>query len=666
MRGRTDSILVTSAYWISACGLVGLMVLLSCSGGLNTLGGQDRVFADVEFWSEADSLFGEYGGGWWLREKTSSLRLEGGNWYASEEHHYQLVVLDAEDMRDYADVSIPFGAGTRISDIKARTIKSTGEILPVESDDIFEKSRVPGFMLYADTKEKVFAMPGFSDYCVLDVSYYLEREAFYLIDEFDLADFLPVHRAKFAYSIDSRIYAAGYKVYCKSYNSSTEPEQTDFETPYGKMITWTWVFDDLPACPNEQWMPPREKFIPRIALAGFAPGQERDDWSYFTRYYSRLLPSFDEPEAAVAGLAEDVTSSANGDREAIQSVMDYVGSNFRYVAVGLEETGWKPNPMRDVLRNKCGDCKDLSCLVVSMLRSVGIEAYPALVLTADQGLSDRGLVLPRFNHMIVYARTSDGDIWLDPTAAPFPLGYLPPPVRNIEALVVQGEDPFWQRTPEIAAFPALRTSRTAVSISPAGAIEGRSRVSYRGDFGQLYAGQFVGKRDMDLPEAIESDLAPHFPNAALEACELAGSQASPPLVALSARFTKPSAGIVIDQKMAFKLDFAVPIAWQLADLPRAGGRRFPLSFPHTWTEVDTIVVRIPDGWEVHQLPVDLRVGNRFGSCSLTCSEGVGECVIVRKHQLNVDAVDGQEYEDFVEFWANARNLMSKEVVLRRM
>jgi hypothetical protein len=103
----------------------------------------EQVFLSPEFWVTADSLYGDHGGFYWLRGKSTMIEREGGNWVTRETYHMQIVVLDASVMEEYADVSLAFGPSSRLSDLRARTITSDGMIFPVKQEDVFEKSAIP-------------------------------------------------------------------------------------------------------------------------------------------------------------------------------------------------------------------------------------------------------------------------------------------------------------------------------------------------------------------------------------------------------------------------------------------------------------------------------------------------------------------------------------------
>jgi hypothetical protein len=649
--------------------LIGLLcpvLFLSCSGGLKTLKGEDRMFLTPEFWEDAESLFGDYGGGWWLREKANSIRWEGGNWYVRESHHYQLVVLDADKMRRYADWSIRFGASQTISEIKARTITAQGEVLPVESKDIHEKSQVPGFMLYADTKSKVFAMPGFADRSIIDIEFTRQDQALYFQDDYEFTSTVPVRKSRYSYMVDSKIFKAGFKTYYMDYNISVEPVHDEVESYIGKAHRWAWEMTDLDAVYDEPWMPARSLFAPRILVSGFSPAISPNDWSHFTEWYGEYLADLDARIPEAAETAGRLAEGAESRQEAIQRIVDYFGKNIRYVSIGLKESGLRPHHPTDVMRNKYGDCKDMSCLAISMLRSLGVKAYPALVLTKDLGRIEKNLVYIGFNHMIVFAETEGGEIWLDFTAAPFPVGYVPPADRGIDALVIMGKQGTWKTTPEGAHLETCISSMTQVSATPTGGLSGESAFRYTGDWGFLEANRFSAKGGTDLAEAVEKEVHGFLDAAVLDSCRLAFLRKSPPEVALVAGFSDDSRVVRVDDKLVIKPDFVNSLMHGFVSGQSRTERRFPLVLPFGWRQRDTTTVMIPQGWVVDKLPIDINSSGRYGAYAVSARERDGHILLISDQSIKNIEIPASEFEDFIDFWTKAKRGANQEVILKKL
>lgn len=108
--------------------------------------------------------------------------------------------------------------------------------------------------------------------------------------------------------------------------------------------------------------------------------------------------------------------AAKSKEEQVAKVLDYVQNEIRYLSVSMGENSHRPFPPAKVLERRYGDCKDKSLLAVSMLRALGIEAYPVLVsTTTHKGLAN---VLPSplvFNHAIVQVVLDGKTYYLDPT-----------------------------------------------------------------------------------------------------------------------------------------------------------------------------------------------------------------------------------------------------------
>jgi len=65
-------------------------------------------------------------------------------------------------------------------------------------------------------------------------------------------------------------------------------------------------------------------------------------------------------------------------------------------------------------------------LMIALLDVQGIDAYPILLKTINEGFTDPNKATMDFNHMIVYADLGDKNTyWIDPTVPFCKLGKLP-------------------------------------------------------------------------------------------------------------------------------------------------------------------------------------------------------------------------------------------------
>lgn len=142
-------------------------------------------------------------------------------------------------------------------------------------------------------------------------------------------------------------------------------------------------------------------------------------------------------------LARSIVGDRVSDDDKARAVHDWIRANIRYVAVFLGIGGYVPNPLPQVLRNRFGDCKDMTLLAVALLRAVDVDAAPAL-LNAGTEYTQPPLPLG-LNHVIVYLPSVRR--FFDPTANTVPYGALPFAVADKPATVALADGPTTLRTP---------------------------------------------------------------------------------------------------------------------------------------------------------------------------------------------------------------------------
>lgn len=104
--------------------------------------------------------------------------------------------------------------------------------------------------------------------------------------------------------------------------------------------------------------------------------------------------------------------------ERLDSALGLVQREIRYL--GLEEGmgAYRPHPPRMIYEQRFGDCKDKSLLLCTILKELGVTAYPALVSTTAGIKLDTWLPRPsQFDHCIAMVISGSDTIWADATSS---------------------------------------------------------------------------------------------------------------------------------------------------------------------------------------------------------------------------------------------------------
>ncbi|MBU2713261.1 DUF3857 domain-containing transglutaminase family protein [Zooshikella harenae] len=98
------------------------------------------------------------------------------------------------------------------------------------------------------------------------------------------------------------------------------------------------------------------------------------------------------------------------------SALDYVQKNIRYLGFEDGKNSHIPSLPTKVLERGFGDCKDKTMLLLSILKALSIESYPALVNTKWKHEIKNLAALPStFNHVIAKVIINNQVYWFDPT-----------------------------------------------------------------------------------------------------------------------------------------------------------------------------------------------------------------------------------------------------------
>ncbi|GAB4326591.1 MAG: hypothetical protein Kow0074_21310 [Candidatus Zixiibacteriota bacterium] len=209
------------------------------------------------------------------------------------------------------------------------------------------------------------------------------------------------------------------------------------DDPRGRVHTWelkNWIPENIGAAGNKELTP-----LLYVAPAEFRVGGEEgstNSWRELGDWYWRLTKDefgLDEDQKRwVRRQVQDVV----GNRARASVLKDWVSDEWRYVAIEIGLGGWRPHPSSQVFNSRYGDCKDVVFLWISMLRSLGMDASPALVRSRNPLPVDPGFPKDWFDHVIAIMVIDGDTLWADPSDSRYRLGTLPRSCEGRWALVV--------------------------------------------------------------------------------------------------------------------------------------------------------------------------------------------------------------------------------------
>jgi len=192
---------------------------------------------------------------------------------------------------------------------------------------------------------------------------------------------------------------------------------------------------------------------------------KENQWRAIGQWVTKLEANRPDPSPEITAQTQSLIAGAPDFYAKLSRITEYIQKNIRYFIVVRGIGGLQANHAADIFRNRYGDCKDKTTLLISMLQVAGIHA---VYMPVD---SRRDVVDPNApslvgNHMITaieipadvqdprlkaIAKANDGKRYLifDPTDERTPVGNLPSEEQGGYATLAAGP------SSQVIALPVL-------------------------------------------------------------------------------------------------------------------------------------------------------------------------------------------------------------------
>jgi hypothetical protein len=192
--------------------------------------------------------------------------------------------------------------------------------------------------------------------------------------------------------------------------------------------SYLWQIGNIEAVFPERHRPPVPNVFPRVVAGTKTTWAEIDD---------ALARSFEESLSDPGRLFKEVqrlVQAGQGDREKARALYQFVAKEIRDVRVPMDEYGYRPKFVSEILANRFGNTLDKAFLLYAMLQEARIPSQMMYVRSHGAGeLVEEVPSVAQFDRAIVLMEDS---LYLDPTEDTTPFGELVPGCHGVFGLLV--------------------------------------------------------------------------------------------------------------------------------------------------------------------------------------------------------------------------------------
>jgi hypothetical protein len=391
-------------------------------------------------------------------------------------------------------------------------------------------------------------------------------------------------------------------------------------------------------------------------------------WADFRAWYGEAVRGFTEPDEQVRRLASDLTKGKTTRDQKLRALFDFVSDDIRYVNYTSGEW-WLPNRPQQLLARREGDCDDKAMLLITLLKSVGIDAQEVMVQTRLTGQPSlvlaKSAAVPLFDHGIAYLPGPGGGTYLDATSPQSRLGPLPSMDARAVALRMDGPAEIVRLPPSSAADNGSTVSWT-ITLAPDGSGDLVGDERHVGD-GAFWLRSNLSQADARLNYVEANLVAPWFPTIVVDkAIDFDGDL---PNGEARVHYKARSEGLARreENELVVPISQSMPLASQIAPLVT---RTLPVQLPPHFApshETRTIRVRAPAGWAWGELPLGGEEnGHDFGHAHLDVVRDPRDprtVVVTRSVSFDMDLIPVAEYAAWRGWVQRVDALMHKSLRL---
>jgi hypothetical protein len=356
--------------------------------------------------------------------------------------YYERIKVLTEKGKELATVELPYLRGDwKITDIKGRTIHPDGTIIPLEGkpEDLLSEKKGD-----YQIGRKVFTLPSVEVGSVLEYTYTIRYDDNHFSSPtWAIQKAYFVHKGHYQFTPFKAFMSGGADHSTSMFLTDSRgrtvnsliwwrnlPPGVDIKTD----ISGHYTVDvaDVPAIPEEEWMPPIQSYLYRVQFYYQAALTAGDFWMSEAKFWSKDVDHFAEPTKTIHEAVDGIIAPTDSDLVKAQKLYTAVEAldNTDYTraksASEMKELKLKEaKRAEDTWTQKSGSSDDIALLYLSMLRAAGLTAYAMKVVDRSRGIFDPSYMdFDQLDITLVVLSIGGKETVLDPGEKMCPFGRL--------------------------------------------------------------------------------------------------------------------------------------------------------------------------------------------------------------------------------------------------
>ncbi|MEM9917388.1 MAG: DUF3857 domain-containing protein [Bacteroidota bacterium] len=589
-------------------------------------------------------------------------------------HHRRIKILKEAGFAE-ATIELPFYTGQdpeKITGLKAQIILPNGEKYNVPRKDIFEEEVQKNWTV------KKFTFPKLQEGAIIEYRYDLTSERILQLQDWNFQHDLPVRYSELVVEIPSWLeyvylfnglqdrarkkVVEGELLVVEGNEEDLDPLEGDASVKIDKN---SFVMENIPAIQREPYMTTVDDYRASIRFQlsklNYPDGRKEHILSSWEDTAKELLEDENFGQQFLKKrnykkILEDVApkiAGINDEMKKMEILCKFVSSNVKWNG---KYRMFVPKSLNNAYEIKSAPSGTINMMLLALMRYAGMKASPVLVSTRQHGkMIQQYPIVDQFNHMIVLAEMNGKKITLDITDPIRPMGY-----PDIQALNSYG----WKVDKETPQWIAIEAPGGSDMFMVNANLDEDGRLS------GIIKGQYNGYNAVpERKNHQKSPMGQHWQgrlgaNAQIDSMSVENLNVPEKRLKEKFYFELEDAAMVTGSMIYFTPIFYSNFNEQMF---RLENRDFPVDIPYPFKEQFVIKVKIPDGYEVEEIPERKRViiVNNGGEFNFLCEQKGSYIQVLSKIQIRQLKYQPEEYDNIKEFFERITEKLGEQIVLKK-
>jgi hypothetical protein len=382
-------------------------------------------------------------------------------------------------------------------------------------------------------------------------------------------------------------------------------------------------------------------------------------WIDYGKFINQLRMGRDVLPDDIKKKVHELTDHLTDTRQKVYALYNFLQNNTHYISIQLGIGGWQPFSADYVATKRYGDCKALSNYMVALLQEAGIDGR-YVIIYGGRDMPDLVGDFPSLqgNHIVTCVPLGKDSIWLECTSQTESPDFMGSFTGNRNAILIDADGGHIVHTPSYSAADNLQCRVVDASINEEGLLDANVKTKYTG-LRQEYPHDLMDEYPQDQREKRLQERF-DLPTYKVDKSSYSEQKGTIPVVDEYLHVLSPNYATISGRRLFINPDLLDRSRYRL---PADSVRHYDFINKEAFTEIDSVTIKIPSGYQPEAMPEDIRIDCKFGKYSASVKVADDRIIYYRRYEKSINRFPPSDYPDLVKFYERLYKADNSRIVL---